>query len=497
MGQNPLHIASNKPDCLKLLIKYADADVINQGDMEGETPLITAMRLSQHNCREEEQRERKCSKCHCADCVVMLLKADCAMRASWRRGHLYYTVIASRRCRARYLRHLKDRRERLKQLALTNLPFLESTSLGLHSSIVLDSRASEVLRLLQDRGVNIPQALAIGKHCRSIFLDDMFSSQTADFLFNLGFRDVDPFTNFTEDLMAIWAKWDTFSATESESFEWLSNHGLDISRSLFPSSLSPKTQLRRAVCAGHIVLYKIGLKASYFDPQWEGLRTVVLRSNASLFGRVLLAGLADNCRCRCCPGGCTPLIYLFKGIEHPHLPRYASKRKHSNFLHHISVTEVATCWRVEDHIAAMRYMTFDAFEIRHTCCNPILLPQDGHGTDDLDPIEDDDASLNVFEALVLEFEEELHKRVAATSSKPMVLADFWKNFWPTRIVEEKEKLSGSNISDYERRNAEDLGVIWDDPVKLGCEPTPAPDKNPYEIHQIEHWYYELDKIRPA
>ncbi|OAQ65163.1 hypothetical protein VFPPC_06320 [Pochonia chlamydosporia 170] len=412
-------------------------------------------------------------------------------------GHLFNTGYATKRCRARYIRHLKDRRERLKQLALTNLTFFESTSLGLHSSIVLDSRASEVVRILRDRGVKIPQALAIGSRSLPIFLDHRFSLQTAEFLFNLGFRDIDPFTNFTEGLTQIWSRWWAVSPEQVESLHWLSKHGLDLSRPLFPSSRSPQTQLRRGVCVAHIAFYDIGLKEFFFDFEVGEFKSIPLRWLASLLDSVLPVGLADNCRCRCCPGGCTPLIYLFKGIENPHWPSYASKHKYSSFLYHISVTEMATCWRVEDHIAAMRYMTFDAFEIRHTCCNPILLPQEGHCTDDLDSIEEDDASLNVFENLILEFEEELQKRAASTSSEPTVFVDFWETLWPARIAEENEKLAGSNISDSERRNAEELGVIWDDPVKLGCEPTPAPDKNPYETHQIEHWYYELEKISPA
>ena len=76
----------------------------------------------------------------------------------------------------RYVNHLKDRRQRLKKIALDNLPDVEVERLGLGGEAVLDASATQVVQLLEQRGVQIPSALIVGgpgkrvgKNVRSIY----------------------------------------------------------------------------------------------------------------------------------------------------------------------------------------------------------------------------------------------------------------------------------------------------------------------------------------
>lgn len=57
------------------------------------------------------------------------------------------------------------------------------------------------------------------------------------------------------------------------------------------------------------------------------------------------------------------------------------------------------------------------------------------------------------------------------------------------MEEELEKLEGNELTDAERRGAEEIGVRW-------AVSQEAEKGNPYSEEDPEHWFYELDKICP-
>ena len=70
------------------------------------------------------------------------------------------------------------------------------------------------------------------------------------------------------------------------------------------------------------------------------------------------------------------------------------------------------------------------------------------------------------------------------------LIDFWERTWPCQMRKVLNSLEGSDLGDEERRKAEEIGVIWD-------EPRPEAPKvvgNPYKNNTLDHWIYELEKI---
>lgn len=490
--QTPLHLAVHCPTCLKLLIRSSDPGLLNQVDAYGSTVLDLAMRLSEERCwrsvpgkRRRKREGRKCHRCSCAECVVILLRSDCAVAVPPKVGFLGLMALASERSKFRYMRHLKDRRERLERLALESLPVLELKRLGLPGAAVLDFHAPEVTRLLRMRGVQVPVALVIETEeyrYASVYTTSCTLPYIRDAgrLFGLGFHDTGPcFTRVC-------------GHGDPAYIHWLYDHGSNPSISL---EAYPETV---ALSAAHLVFYDMGASI-------RGGRELSLSREQSLqsLGKALLpAELADSCQCMCSPRGCTPLIYFIKAFGHYDWELRRIRQVPAGKVSS-SLGLLGSSLRVEDHVASMRFLTFEALGLRHTCCtghtDKWLFGSDakeyarGIWAEDAREIQEEEAALIArLEELMADFETELQARLANASSDAGHINP-WKDFWSKRVAEESERLSGDKISDAERHGAEEVGVVWDN--VQGCEKKPSPTDNPYDKEtQAEYWFFELDKI---
>ncbi|KAH7141998.1 hypothetical protein EDB81DRAFT_899466 [Dactylonectria macrodidyma] len=534
-GHTPLHLAADKPSCLRLLVEVADARLLNQTDDASEiggfemSALETAVSLSGLRCREPTRRHRKCRRCRCAECTVILLKADCALPVSANLQGVFSP--ASKRCKLRYIRHVKDRRDRLKQLALENLPATEVDRLGLASKRVLDSLASQVIQLLQDRGVCIAEALAVARNGPSSVYQALRSPWDAELFFRVGFHDTD--------------SWYNVDATELNAvpnlpyLHWLARSGaISCQLNSFASS--------RDVITARFIFWKIGIDLMWHSPykclnlsrfapsefsEWSrGLppddRIVWIHE---LHAAALPANTADSCLCKCSLGGCTALTSLLKGVvgTHYHLvfePEHFTEDSvaEDTDSEEDSIVEdtdrpvdsitgapgrlselIATFAQylmlfggdleVRHHTAALRYLTFTALHIPHTCCDPYynrawrrcraLFPED------VSEVEDEHAyELALLEELLGEFEREIIAILQNPDWKITDLVAFWKRTWVSRMWDILGRLHGSDLEDDERRGAEKIGVIWD-----RTQPPKVQD-NPYEKRTLDFWKYELEKI---
>jgi hypothetical protein len=125
--------------------------------------------------------------------------------------------VPSSRCKRRFILALKDRCDRLKQLALGYLTPAESQELGLLGDAVLDFHAPQVARLLKQRGVCVPDALRVGAHDTSVYRE-VNDPSDAELFFRLGFFDTGSWMN--EYCVETWR-------LELPYITWLHNHGLD------------------------------------------------------------------------------------------------------------------------------------------------------------------------------------------------------------------------------------------------------------------------------
>ncbi|KAH6641013.1 hypothetical protein F5144DRAFT_562295 [Chaetomium tenue] len=543
-GHTPLHLAADKPSCLQLLVKAADSRLLNQTDESGGlemsrmTPLETAIHLSGIHCRQRMSGEM-CQEheCRCNDCVVILLEADCALPVSNRLQYLMNR--ASQRCKIQYIRGMKDRRDRLKQLALDNLPTTELQRLGLVSTSVLNSAASRVIQLLKDRGVHIPEALALSTNEPSSVYQVLTSPGDSELFFDTGFHDTGSWCNSNtmelEDISNI--------GQDLSHLHWLATHG-GISLRHLQSSATQKE-----ISVTNYIFWRIGYDVSIIfnrirfgtlfqaagftnttkSPSLDDCIAWVHEVNAA----VLPAELADSCRCKCSPGGCTPLTSLLKGIPGLKGCVFGGQRRVSPTKRNIAEeadspendsatedtdspegsvagdtesSEDVSLWMVgslssvaryfteylenfgryldvRHHTAALRYLTFTALDIPHSCCSGSIYYWEWIQVEEEYVYE-----LRLLDELLVEFEEQIMAILQGPIPGVDGVVRFWKETWVRRMRDVLYRLQGDDLTEDEKRGAEEIGVVWD-------RPRPLEEKgNPYDSATLEHWMYELEKI---
>lgn len=466
LGQTPLHLAADKPVFLELLVHAANPSVLNQTTSAGESALDYAMNMSSRSC--SSPRHGYCSRCDCARCVVILLNEDCAVTSC----QSYLTILesASKRCRTRYIRHMKDRRQRLKRLALNSLSFRDCNRLHLYNESVLDFLASLTCQLLRQQDVKIP--LALSADGGSIYYSWDFPPNLSilDTLYRHGFRDTDPFIFGLEpgQLPKL------FERTPPEHLYWLYNHGLDLIRPLECAG-NPGLWPRQCLSAAHIALLGSDFDYSFFMrcKKWP----LFERGFWSLQREISAREIADNCRCNCSARGCSPLIYMLKGCN----VDWGIVSLHAEALY--------TVLMPQDQVALLRFRTFEALNITHTCCRPRKGCYQGLPTEDASEIEDEEAVMSErLEALLAEFEVELHSRLAPSPIDTSAILDFWKRVWQNRMSEQMSPIEVSEIPEAERRSAQEIGVIWN---AVNAAPGGG---NAYSKDEEGYWYTELDRI---
>ncbi|KAI3574497.1 hypothetical protein IWW34DRAFT_705998 [Fusarium oxysporum f. sp. albedinis] len=506
-GHTSLHLAAKKPSFLRVLVEAADAALLNQTDRYNYSPLDFAVSLSRLSCREHS---RMCRRCTCAECAVILLKADCAIPAS---SSLQFILNgASKRCKLRYVRHIKDRRDRLKQLALENLSGTDIQQLGLESEHILDFNAFKVTQLLQERGIHVPASIAIiGDRSFSgpvPIYRELESPNDADIFFRVGFRDTSSWYNIPiaglEDIPRL------------PYLRWLAKHG-GLSCQLSFSSSKDNFAIRCIFSAiGREIKYSRLCLAMDRSDESDTSNTSPAPPAPNrdvawiheLHAIVFAANITDACRCQCSPGGCTMLTFLLRRLIHVSEFEFAQRRLlrdklsgiHENPLSQlvarfIVYLEHFSCYlEPRDHYASLRYITYTALGIHHSCCvdrhnrwrmyeDPFYSVEDGLG-------DDESHKLALLGDLLGEFEENITSILEDPDRGIRGLIDFWERTWVGRISEVLYRLEGSDLLDDERRAAEEIGVIWD---KAGPE-LPGEMENPYQSSTIEYWLYELRKI---
>lgn len=532
-GHTPLHLAADKPACLRHLVRAADTRLLNQKDSNDEfgmSALEAALHFSGLHCRERTNNpDRACRRCKCAECAVILLQADCAIPTPANLTNLLSRT--SKRCKLRYIRHMKNRRERLKQLVLNKLPAKEIALLNLAPDRVLDSLAAQVIELLQDHGVQIPDALAVAVDPRpSSVYEALEDPHNAGLFYRLGFRDTESWTKADApelDTVRV------FPGKDLEYLQWLATHDA------FSSQLK-SFKLARDTFTVNYIFWRLGNDLGCWSGSWifkpmHPAGSHARSESSPLDGRiawvhqlnsaVLPARISDNCRCKCSLGGCTPLTSLLKGV--PNLNDYAFGDRprliqNDNFAENTGrpgarvpedgnfseddplltvparLTEYFELFgadlEVKHHMAALRYVTFTALGIPHTCCDPDSWESPRARTpEEVAELEGDHAyELDLLDELL----EELEGQVMAVLQDPKQGVEgvirFWNKTWVTRMSEVLNRLESDDLADDEKRGAEDIGVVWDRPKPPEVSEGP---ENPYDEESPEYWMYELEKIK--
>ncbi|KAI1027653.1 hypothetical protein LB504_011649 [Fusarium proliferatum] len=121
-GRNILHASCNWPDGLRLLLQRQDVRPLIDMATSSHSPLSPldcALFYSKIHCNAPDQWT-ECHNCRCYVGVQLLLEADCKVTVGWIRTKTLRGC--SWKARNLLFMHLKDRRQRLRNIALSILP---------------------------------------------------------------------------------------------------------------------------------------------------------------------------------------------------------------------------------------------------------------------------------------------------------------------------------------------------------------------------------------
>ncbi|KAI0436950.1 hypothetical protein F4803DRAFT_197268 [Xylaria telfairii] len=495
LGHSPLHLAVDKPKFLRVLVQAADTTILNQASFgpNCRSILEAALVVSGELRCLEGHSSRRCRRCSCAESVVILLKADCALPVS---ETLQQSLNrASQRCKLKYIRHVKDRRDRLRQLALENLPPTEVDRLGLAPGHVLDSFAPQVVQLLQDHyHVQIPAALTVlemeprDQGSPLSIYQALADRRDAELFFRSGFHDTDSWCRY--DVVGL----DGFNNRfNSRSFllylHWLMKHG-SMSHQLksFKSGNRIFATNYLFLILGQNLGPSIYNRCFFYDSSIElpldERRAWIHELNTS----VLKTNNADACRCKCSPKGCTALTSLLKGMSAYYRDSDEISR---HFVDPLVNYLTFSCDDLDagDHIVMLQYMTYTALGIPHSCCQLYRTHAHQNFYGKFEEIQDEYAyDLALLEELVNELESELVAILRNPEQGLVDLISFWERTWAGRVGEILDRLEGNDLTDDERRGAEEIGVVWD---KMGPEPPPEVEE---DWRKLDYWMAKLEKI---
>ncbi|KAH6618157.1 hypothetical protein B0J18DRAFT_272944 [Chaetomium sp. MPI-SDFR-AT-0129] len=470
-GHNPFHLAIANPACLHILTRVADRRALNEVDHNGVLPLEAAVWWSNQSCKlkplDPEEREnspyyrgKKCHRCHCAHSLVILLNADCGIPTNDRWLMFFQELLnhCSARGRLRFVRAIKNRRQRLKQLALRNLPATDADRLALRRDTVLDVHAREVVRLLEDRGVYIPAALSIahpvaawegkGDSCHIYSL--ISSANDAQLFFQCGFLDTNIWAMMAPNRPPNW------TVPNLPYIRWLHSHGAD------PAFRIQSFEGGRALTSTHFIFWTIG-KAIY------GSRPESNFQSLEWAQQLQFPDIADNCQCRCAAEGCTSLIYLLKGLSFPYRVGRSGVRTSDFFLDNMaSMTDELlriSSGRFEHRhlMAFLRFATHGMLDLPHTCCDPLdqycCLPRRCSAEEADEIYQEHMHEFRLLEELLVGFEEDFKTILSSPQGRDGIVR-YIRTTWVERVKEALTCLDDDKLSEEERKGAEDIGVVW-------------------------------------
>lgn len=463
-GQTPVHIAvlAGNASILKLVLSFSNEKLLNTADTYGAYPIdYLTLRQLHKTCHSQPVSD-------CEGCVMSeaLLNAGSRLFPSTLSiglgGENQDTSDLSFAVGKIFLRHLKERRTRLQDLAAKHLPKDQQREQISSENYILDRNASKVQKLLEERSIYVPSYLKVdeGHEITRTIYDYIKDRHTAKFAWKLGFRDLgtDSMYGFYEVLDEVLVDRETEQLIEHNLIgfaSWLVDRGLDLGLPIPASVLSPLHSDLRSTGA-HYVMTLLGRRAAYYN--------TALILPKGLSKTVFSQFTVDSCSCLCSTSGCNPLMKYFDCLRNEYsrvdgdylwnLPLMCKEA-----LKLVTKSERQAASYAWVYRAVLRRITFDALSLRHSCCD-VFLWRNRRYSDEDDFVEswvEEEDRLLLFENLCVEFETK-----CSGNSK---LVQFVRDTWYPRMIYELEQLERQEmerrLTEEERLAAEEIGVIWD------------------------------------
>lgn len=504
-GHTPLHIAASQNGLTRfpfVLEAAKAAGLLQREDSSRQTALFAAFAMTGRHCRTKK-RPLECTQCNCIDSMMMLLEAGSVVcDADLSQLHEPVLNISLRGWRA-FLTQLKAQRESLKELALRNTWAVEEYLDVLRSGQVLDLHAYAVYKNLRRHGIDVPmdsvstdytntgRTYPNPKSEKNTVYDCVpFQHESiCELLFEMGFQDIDFDVQYGLPPLC--------RAFEISHINWFIQRGADLKRRIWPSN---DTQLQTSgIFSAHYVLYHTTPYCLHLQRHLIPLLSceepqTVPATNKTL-SVSLAANLTDSCCCACSTKGCTPYLFLFKSqgfLENQSVTidlRSVADMEFAAIFDGLSTEIVRSLF-----LAAMRFVSFVALQLTHTCCDAhaIVIQQERYETrdqDEVDEIQEEEKELiKVLNGMVTEFQD-----IITNFSGDLAQSNFqacWKDYWTDRVPEILQELDDNRMTETERQQAELIGVVW----KSETEEPEDVTGNPYDPKTIDYWYYKLDSI---
>ena len=439
-GQTPLHLSYNWPIGIQLLFYHGAQAIIDLTD-EYATPAYTYA-----------------STLDSSDCLKLLLEADCCLfpsepnKPEMRTTKAFDTAL-SRGCAEigeRIIESLSNRRARLTSLVMEKMMPNEAEEFIVNGT-VRDGRSHDAYLSLIARGCIVPEALAGPTDGQSVYHTYHLSPQSAQALYNAGFHDVDLFNNDgLTPLMTLPPS--SLEEIMGRSY-WLLEHGAELRSK---PKTDPGSKWNSHLTAAHFLATRLGREYSNFAYRhWcSTLDEAVDHLPTLLFS----FSEADNCSCGCSRKGCTPATILFKVFFRcsKSIDGLNVKRSPVQWLvDHIPLTEDIWCGLSS---SIMRSFTFEALELKHTCCKYKFWEEGSYelqlrDEEDITEIREEDRfNLQQLEKLVQEFETKFSQ---STES----LLEFLIGYWSGRMKEILEAVG--SVDEADLKEIEEIGVVLD------------------------------------
>ncbi|KAJ4864201.1 hypothetical protein T069G_00731 [Trichoderma breve] len=381
---------------------------------------------------------------------------------------------ASKHCKIHLAKSLLQRRQKLKLIAQQCLSPLEIDNFSLHRPVILDIYAMQIDEILRERGFiefgplatyvedDIVHSSPIQDN-RSIY-HELYNVEDANIYFDFGFHDIKNGPGMPKR----WRPRTTPSRISLPFVKWLLDHDAPLCEWIEPR-LFPWT----GYISDAFILAMLGSKWLLNGWELEDHEELV----RELEERMLMDDSVDNCFCRCSLQGCTPFVTRLKNM------RLISDDIATIFRTYLK--EYGNALRRTHYYAAIRFITFDALGIAHTCmCKAKFygIPQK-MDAEEIAEIQGEYAELlELLESLIEEFETHAFETFDAATDGLDIMITFWNGYWVRRMNEVLSELS--RAGEASNAAAEDLGVVWG----------PQTETQMYKKREWKGWDYYFRKI---
>jgi ankyrin repeat protein len=358
--QSPLHLACRWPRGIQLLLDAGANYLVHQADVCGSLPIAYSALF------------------YCLDAIQLLLNAGSAFSSpgwtpNWE--EVLDILLCEKTIPSFLLSTFQERRRKLFELAKRTLPAEVWADLDVPTDRLLDERAAEIQRVLVDADIEIPKSISVPQARGTVYHGPIQSAKQADQLWDAGFKDIDSWDEFGRTPMM-----NSESYFEMDYSQWLLHHGADPHREIryIHDDNDDKRKSVAGFTALHCVAYQLGLHLMRFLLPKAPPALLVVDEPSLTFEELLVkGGWHDDCHCACSSSGCTPFTTLLKAINHENIRSCrATSEKPSELrrlvVHHLeSPGHPASSALMRSKIVenVIRFETFEALQLSHTCCN--------------------------------------------------------------------------------------------------------------------------------